>query len=254
MQSDLVHSLFSLAGRVALVTGGSRGLGARIAAGYAGAGAVVVALGRSVKPAASDIGTASYERCDVTDAAAFAAVCQTTFERHHRLDILVNAAGISLPSEGARQKLADFDATIATNVRAAYTCCLAAAGYMERSGGGSIINVTSIGSVLGFPANPGYAAAKGGLRILSKALAVDFADKNIRVNNLAPGYMRTAMTEASFMDPERREQRQRHTILNRWGTPEDVVGAAIFLAGNAASYITGQDLFVDGGWTAKGLT
>jgi NAD(P)-dependent dehydrogenase (short-subunit alcohol dehydrogenase family) len=254
MHSDLIQSLFSLSGRVAIVTGGSRGLGAKIAAAYAAAGATVIAVGRSAVAAVPDIGGASYQRCDVTDADAFSEICQSVFDRSGRLDILVNAAGVSLPGGSTRQTLADFDTTIATNVRAAYTCCLAAADHMERSGGGAIINVTSIGSVLGFPANPGYAAAKGGLRILSKSLAIDFADKNIRVNNLAPGYIRTAMTEASFTDPKRREQRQRHTILNRWGTPDDIIGAAIFLAGNAASYITGQDLFVDGGWTAKGLT
>jgi gluconate 5-dehydrogenase len=122
-----------------------------------------------------------------------------------------------------------------------------------RAAAPSIVNVTSIGSVLGMPGNPGYGAAKGGLRVLSKALAIDLAPLGIRVNNLAPGYIRTAMTEASWADPERRAQRERHTMLGRWGTPDDLVGAAIFLASDASAYVTGLDLFVDGGWTAKGM-
>jgi gluconate 5-dehydrogenase len=124
---------------------------------------------------------------------------------------------------------------------------------MERSGGGSIINVTSIGAVQGFPGNPGYVASKGGLRLLTKALALDLADKNIRVNNLAPGYIHTAMTDKSFNDPQRHQERLARMMLKRWGKPDDLIGAAIFLASEASAYVTGQDIFVDGGWTAKGL-
>jgi len=119
--------------------------------------------------------------------------------------------------------------------------------------GGSIINITSIGSVVGFPGNPGYVASKGGLRMMTKALAVDYGQAGIRVNAIAPGYIETAMTAGSFADPELHEQRRRHTCLGRWGSVSDMVGAAIFLASDASSYVTGQDLIVDGGWTAKGL-
>jgi gluconate 5-dehydrogenase len=124
---------------------------------------------------------------------------------------------------------------------------------MQLNGGGSIINVTSIGSVLGFPDNPAYVASKGGLRLLTKALAMDLASYSIRVNNLAPGYIRTDMTKSSFEDPVRYAERLQGMIIKRWGNPEDLAGAAIFLASDASAYITGIDLFVDGGWTAKGL-
>ena len=107
--------------------------------------------------------------------------------------------------------------------------------------------------MLGFPNNPGYVAAKGGLRMLTKALAVDHGADDIRVNNLAPGYVHTDMTKTSWADAAAREDRARHTVLGRWGEPQDLVGAAIFLASDASSYVTGQDIFVDGGWTAKGL-
>lgn len=251
MSEHFLQSLFALDGRVAIVTGASRGIGAAVATGLAAAGAQVTGVARS--KAAPDAGGFRYAACDVTDSAAFAVLCNEIHTTAGRIDILVNAAGITLPSQTDRQDLAAFDATLATDLRAAYACVTAVAGFMAQSGGGSIINVTTIGSFLGFPGNPAYAAAKGGLRTMSKALALDLAAKNIRVNNLAPGYVRTQMTEASYSDPAKREQRQQRTMLGRWGTPADLVGAAIFLASPASAYVTGQDLIVDGGWTAKGL-
>ncbi|WP_245987093.1 SDR family oxidoreductase [Azospirillum thermophilum] len=244
--------LFALDGRVALVTGASRGIGRAIAEGLADAGATVVGVGRTP---ASDLPETAflYRSLDVTDADAVAALCKEMAGRFGRFDILVNAAAISLkPAPDATGRLAAFDATLNANLRAPYACCLAAAEQMDQ--GGSIINVTSINSVLGFPGNPGYVAAKGGLRQLTRALAVDLGPRGIRVNNLAPGYVRTAMTEASYSDPALHAQRLRHMILPRWGEPADLQGAAVFLASEASAYVTGQDLFVDGGWTAKGLT
>jgi gluconate 5-dehydrogenase len=250
--SELLARLFSLEGRVAVVTGGSRGIGAAIAAGLAGAGARVTALART---AARPVGLppqVDYRSCDIAVEGAFEALADEVFARERRLDVLVNAAAISLPA-GERAELARFDRTLEVNLRAAYRACTAAARLMARGGGGSIINVTSINSALGFPDNPGYVAAKGGLRTLTKALALDLASAKVRVNALAPGYIRTAMTAASHSDPALREARIARMIIPRYGEPEDLVGAAIFLASPASSYVTGTDLFVDGGWTAKGL-
>jgi NAD(P)-dependent dehydrogenase (short-subunit alcohol dehydrogenase family) len=251
VNGDLVEKLFSLKGRVALVSGASRGIGAAIANGLAGAGATVVGCGRSAN-AAENAGFA-YRPCDVTDTAGFRALCDGIVREHGRIDIYVHAAGITLPDAGPAAREENFDRTIEVNLSAAYRSSLAVAEAMQRQGRGSIVHVTSIGSVLGFPGNPAYVASKGGLRMLTKALALDLGPKNIRVNSLVPGYVRTAMTEKSYQDPERRRQRTERTMLGRWGEPGDLVGAAIFLASDASAYVTGQDLFVDGGWTAKGL-
>ena len=241
--------LFSLEGKVALVTGASRGIGAALADGLAGAGASVVGVARSAGPREPFRHPVRYVAADIAEGVE-ALVAEIVAE-HGRIDILVNAAGVSLSAETPDQALAAFDATLDVNLRAAYAACLAVAPHME--GGGSIINVTSINSLVGFPGNPGYVAAKGGLRMLTKALAVDLGSRGVRVNALAPGYIHTDMTAASFADPERHAARARHTCLGRWGEVDDLVGAAIFLASDASRYMTGQDLVIDGGWTAKGL-
>jgi NAD(P)-dependent dehydrogenase (short-subunit alcohol dehydrogenase family) len=124
---------------------------------------------------------------------------------------------------------------------------------MKKNKGGSIINITSLNAELAFPKNPAYAASKGGVRILTKALALDYAPKKIRVNNIVPGYIRTAMTEKSYSDKALNHERIDRMMIQRWGKTEDLIGAAIYLASDASSYVTGTDLIVDGGWTAKGL-
>jgi gluconate 5-dehydrogenase len=254
MVDAALAQLFSLEGRVALVTGASRGIGAALADGLAGAGARVVGVARSPAPRDPFRQPVRYVAADV--AAGLDALIAEIVAEHGRIDVLVNAAGVSV-SAAPDQALAAFDATLDVNLRAAYAACLAAAPHMAARAegcGGSIINVTSINSLVGFPGNPGYVAAKGGLRLLTKALAVDLGPRGIRVNALAPGYIHTDMTAASFADPERHAARARHTCLGRWGEVEDLVGAAVFLASDASRYMTGQDLVIDGGWTAKGLT
>jgi NAD(P)-dependent dehydrogenase (short-subunit alcohol dehydrogenase family) len=241
--------LFDLSGTFVLVAGASRGIGSAIAQGLADAGARVVAVGRSANPEKAFKGSVQYICADL--GVNTKKIVATAVGNHCRLDCLVNSIGVSIPADNKCDELQRFRATIETNLDLIYALCLAALPFM--TGGGSIINLTSVGSVLGFPDNPGYVSSKGAVRMLTKALAVDLGPKAIRVNSLAPGYIRTAMTARSYADEGENARRRAHTCLGRWGEPEDVVGAAIFLASDASRYVTGTDLFVDGGWTAKGL-
>ncbi|MVT53368.1 SDR family oxidoreductase [Bradyrhizobium yuanmingense] len=242
-------SAFSLAGKIAVVTGASRGIGAAIASGLKDAGATVFGLSRSgIAPQG-----VTAIACDLSDDSAIEGAFRSIAAKGDRIDALVNAAGISLPAEGGESELARFRATVATDLTGVYATILAAYPLLKNAGSAAIVNVTSINSVRGFPGNPGYVAAKAGLAGLTRALAADYAPDGIRVNALAPGYVATEMTAKSYADPVMHEDRRRHTMLGRWGQPADMVGAAVFLASQASAYVTGQEIFVDGGWITKGL-
>ncbi|MBJ7403209.1 MAG: SDR family oxidoreductase [Bradyrhizobium sp.] len=242
-------SAFSLASKLAVVTGASRGIGAAIASGLKDAGATVFGLSRSGTAPQGVIAIA----CDLSDEGAIESAFRTIGAKGDRIDALVNAAGISLPAQSSETELARFRATLATDLTGVYATILAAYPLLKNAGSAAIVNVTSINSVRGFPGNPGYVAAKAGLAGLTRALAADYAPDGIRVNALAPGYVATEMTAKSYADPIMHEDRRRHTMLGRWGQPADMVGAAVFLASEASAYVTGQEIFIDGGWIAKGL-
>jgi len=244
-------ALFDLSGYVAVVTGASRGIGNAIASGLAQAGARVFGLSRSVSINNSE--NFFYKTCDVTRVEVFKSRLDHIFKNEGRIDILVNAAGITLPAKMNESPIVSFRETIQTNLISVYECCQAVQPFMHKGARGSIVNVSSIGASLGFPGNPAYIASKGGVSALTRALAIDYGVFGIRVNNLVPGYVRTSMTEASYRSRTLRLDRERRTILGRYAEADEMVGAVIFLASEASSYVTGIDLVVDGGWIAKGL-
>jgi len=248
--SSYLEKLFSLKGKTAIITGASKGIGAEIALAYVKSGANVVCVARSETTEKEQI-SEFYHQCDITDSQQFRSICELTSADYGGIDILVNAAGVSLSKDENQDEVDRFKKTISVNLVSTYQCCDLASQHMHN--GGSIINITSIGSIQGFPDNPGYVASKGGVRALTKAIARDLCVKNIRVNNIAPGYIRTDMTRQSFENLTSNQERINQMMIKRWGDANDLVGAAIFLASEASSYMTGSSLVVDGGWVAKGL-
>ncbi|MCJ7483468.1 MAG: SDR family oxidoreductase, partial [Thermodesulfovibrionales bacterium] len=243
--AEFLEKLFSLAGKTVLVTGASRGIGHALAGACAAAGGQVYAMARSRSTPAFAGGSVSYKSCDITDGKKLADLCEQMANSHGSIDVLVNCVGVSLGPDPDGQMNA-FEETVAVNLTASYRLMLAVYPHM-RTKGGSIINLSSLASRFGMPQNPGYVASKGGLAMLCKGLAVDWGPEGIRVNTIVPGYILTDMTQKSFDDPALRAERQARMILDRWGTPADLVGAVIFLASDASSYVTGADIVVDGG-------
>ena len=245
---------FSVADLVVVVTGATRGIGRAVAGGFLAAGAKVALVGRS-ESIREQIGVderAIAIRADVSSAEDRQRICQQTQEQLGAIDVLVNNAGITRSGEGEYLE-EDWDATLDVNLKAPFFLSQLVAQGMRDQQGGSIVNIGSIGARVGMPDNPAYQAAKGGLLQLTRAMARDWAGWNVRVNQVNPGYIHTEMSAVSYADPEKREERAERTMLGRWGTPDDLVGACLFLASAASSYMTGTDINVDGGWIAKGM-
>ena len=248
-----IDTLFNLSGRTAIVTGSSKGIGLACANMLAQSGCRVFGLARSEPQ--SDV-CFDHRICDIRNQQNLTQMIHEILGLSPKTDILVNAAGITNPAPGkdcSDDQLDTFLQTLELNLTASYRLINLLVPNMKDNRSGSIINITSIGAEFGFPGNPGYVASKGGLKMLSKAMANDLGAFGIRVNNIAPGYIKTDMTQKSFNDPKLHQQRLRNMILPRWGTVDDIAKAAVFLASDASSYITGSDLFVDGGWSAKGM-
>jgi len=231
-----MKNLFSLEDKTIIVTGAFGGNGGAISDGLEGMGANVV--------------KADLPQYDVTRVKDIVKLVDIAFSISNRIDGLVNCAGVTYGNELFEYTDEDWEKTYKINLKAPYELSRLVADKMKKNGG-SIINITSLNSELAFPNNPAYVAFKGGLKQLTKSLALDLGKYNIRVNNIGPGYIKTNMTKKSWK--YNRKKIEERTMLGRWGNPTDLIGASIFLLSEASSYITGQDIYVDGGWLAKGF-
>jgi len=251
-----MHQLFDLSGRVALVTGANTGLGQGIALALAGAGADIVAAGRTDPAATADAVRALGRRfhfleADLARTAPLASVVTDAVAAFGRLDILVNNAGIIRRADALDVTEDDWDAVVDTNLKSLFFLAQAAARHMLDAGGGKIINVASLLSFQGGVRVPAYAASKSGVAGLTHALANEWAARGVNVNAIAPGYFETNNTAALRADPVREPQIAARIPAGRWGKPEDLAGAAVFLASAASDYVHGIVLPVDGGWLAR---
>jgi len=245
---------FSLDGRIALVTGSSRGLGWSIAKGFAEAGATVIVNGReraTLEPRAAELGGAADVACfDAGDPAACESGIAEIVRRHGRLDILVNNAGITHREPAATFPTERWQRVVDVNLTACFVLSREAANAMAARGRGRIINIASVLAQVARPTIPAYVATKHGLIGLTKAFAVEFGPKGVTANALAPGYFLTDFNLTLKANAEFDRMVTTRTPVGRWGDPDELAGAAIFLASDAGAYVNGATLFVDGGMTA----
>ena len=247
-----------LKGRVAVVTGGNSGIGLGIAQGLAAAGAAIVVAGRrNEKTLAAaraleklDVRTVAVE-LDVRSEASCRAMVEGTVQRFGRLDILVNNAGTTIRKQPQALTLAEWNEVMETNLTGAFVCAHAAYPHMRR-GGGKIINIGSMLSIFGAAYAAPYAASKGAIVQMTKALACAWAQDNIQVNAILPGWIDTPLTEGARREvPGLNERVLARTPAGRWGAPADLAGLAVLLAGAASDFITGAAIPVDGGYSAQ---
>ena len=247
---------FSLSGRRALVTGANTGIGQAIAIALAEAGADVALAGRSepaeTLPAIAAKGRRTLNiRADLSGTAPLAEVVGQAVAELGGLDILVNNAGIIRRDDLLDFTEGDWDAVLDTNLKSLFFISQAAARHMVAQGSGKIVNIASLLSFQGGIRVPSYAAAKSGVAGVTRAMANELAPRGVQVNAIAPGYIATNNTAALQADETRNRQILERIPAARWGRPEDIAGAAVFLSSPASDYVTGQILAVDGGWLAR---
>ncbi len=250
------NALFDLSGRVALVTGASRGLGRAMALGLAKAGADLALCARDRDALAS--ARAEAERCgvraetfgiDVTSRQSVREAVAAVIARMGRIDVLLNDAGINIRKPALEYGEEEWDRVLDTNLKGYFLVSQAVGAHMVAKGGGKIINVASILSSVGMREQLPYASSKGGVAQMTKVLAIEWAPHHVTVNAIAPGFFETPLTAAVLEDQERRRLICERTPMGRWGQPEELEGTAVYLASRASDYVTGQILYVDGGWT-----
>ncbi len=253
-----IEKMFGLSGRTALVTGASSGIGRAIAHALAEAGAAVVLTARredQLSAAVAEIAGAGRRAaalpCDLTDRRQIEALAAAAAGPFGPPDILVNAAGINLRQHADRVTPEGWDRTRALNLDAPFFLAQHLMDAMRRRGWGRVLNIASLQSVRAFENGIAYGATKGGLMQLTRAMAEAWSRHGITCNAIAPGFFRTELTEPLFNDPATIDRLAEQTMIGRVGALDDLFGIAVFLASRASDYITGQTVFVDGGWSAR---
>jgi 2-deoxy-D-gluconate 3-dehydrogenase len=251
--------LFDLRGKVAIVTGGNGGIGLGIARGLAQAGASVAVVGRNqdkITSALSDLssvgnGTLGVQ-ADVTDPAQVQRMVAETAERFGGVDILVANAGTNIRKTPESYSLGEWHQIVDLNLTSVFDCCQAVYPHMQQRGGGKIVTIGSMTSILGFDVAAIYAATKGAVVQLTRSLAAAWAKDNIQVNSILPGWINTDLTRGARRNiPELHDRVVNRTPARRWGDPEDLAGAAVFLCSPASNFVTGTALPVDGGFSSS---
>ncbi len=252
-------ALFSLNEKVCVVTGGSGDIGIAIADAFLGCGARVIIAGRSedrLKAAVAKREGASGRlftySVDVADLQAVVAMTARLIEQHGQIDVLVTAAGIQHRCPALEFPASEWDKVIQTNLNGTFYCAQSVGKHMVSRGSGRVIMVTSLTAEIGIPNIAAYAASRGAIKQLCMTLAVELASSGVTVNCIGPGRIATNMTGDIMADQAKYERTLQVIPMRRWGKPDDIGGAAVFLASDAASYITGQSFYVDGGWLAGG--
>ena len=239
--------MYDLSKKLIVITGAGRGNGRGIADGLIKLGAEIIIVDKIFE---GEVNEAFIKiKGDVTSQSTIDKVLNYVNVSKKEI-VLINNAGISIPSNQTSYPLENWNKTILINLTTPFIWIESFIEIMKNKKAGSIINITSLAAEKGFPNNPAYVASKGGLKMLTKAFARDLGEYNIRLNNVGPGYIKTKMTNMSYKNKELKKKREQHMILKRWGYPEDLVGICAFISSEYSSYITGQNLIIDGGWTA----
>jgi NAD(P)-dependent dehydrogenase (short-subunit alcohol dehydrogenase family) len=250
--------LFRLDGRVALVTGSAQGLGRDIALTLAQAGASLILADMAVAAETAKQVEAVGSRCisiqaDISNEKAVGNLVEQAIHQYGKIDVLVNNAGISqlsfIPTE--ESSIEEWDRVIAVNLRGTYLCCKSIGKEMIKGGGGSIVNISTTAGITGVPRAPAYCASKAGVILLTKSLALEWARYNIRVNAIAPHYLETALSEGLRASEKAYTGLVKQIPLGRFGKTSEIVGAVLFLASGASSYMTGSVVVADGGYLAQ---
>jgi len=248
--------LFNLEGRVAVVTGASGGIGKAIALALAAHGAEVLVAGRNpdkTRAAAAEVAAGGRRAApfllEITNRASAEDMAAAALREFGRIDILVNSAGMNIRKEILAITEADWDQVLTTNLKGVLYCCQAVGKHLVAQGHGKVVNISSISSFLGHPARGAYAASKGGLVQLTRVMATEWAPHKVNVNAISPAAVDTPFIDGLKKDRQRLDRELERIPLARIGTPADVAGAAVFLASRASDFITGQNLFIDGGRT-----